>query len=229
MVSIKSRIFVTSAGSLLALIAAMILCSATRARASTFADIPDSPPAGGTCPVDIGDSLWRDPSQQVSAISTASFVDNGDGSWRAPPTPPNATVTTPPVDIGDSVFRDPSVASAGAVGGGSGDTTLRSTLFTRDGSASSAGTVASASLTESAKGAKAGTLVTANVTCPAGQELRGGGASVQTSDGESPSRAALSQSYASSTTTWTVVGVVSGDNLSAAQALDVTAIALCGQ
>ena len=172
--------------------------------------IPGSAATGPT-PVDIGDSQFR----TSPAAASSAAIDIGDSALINPPAPTTAARSASPVDIGDSALR------------ASPDNTAYTRDLSRGGTAGS-GPQATVTLVESAKGAKAGTRITASVTCPSGQELRSGGGSVQTSDGENPARAVISQSSASSTTTWTVVGVVSGDNLSAGQALDVTAIGVCG-
>jgi hypothetical protein len=147
---------------------------------------PPEPDIGADAPlVDIGDSAFR--SLPTPSAPAASLVDLNDGAFRAPPIPPSAAESAAPVDVDDGGFR------------GSPD----NTPYTRDlrRVSTDSGGQATVTLVESLRGAKAGTRVTASVTCPAGQELRGGGASVQTSDGEYPARAVLSQSYASSTRT----------------------------
>jgi hypothetical protein len=63
-------------------------------------------------------------------------------------------------------------------------------------------------------------------TCPPGQTLQAGAGAAGTSDGSD--QVALLQSYASGTTGWTAVGIVTGSGLSADEALDVVAVAVCG-
>jgi hypothetical protein len=77
----------------------------------------------------------------------------------------------------------------------------------------------------SAAGAAGNTLVTATATCPAGKVLLGGGGRVSTTD-PTIAKAAMPQSYPSSTTTWTAVGLVQL-SLSAGDTMTVTAYALC--
>jgi hypothetical protein len=64
------------------------------------------------------------------------------------------------------------------------------------------------------------------VSCdPGGHELGGGGRAV-TDDDNNPERVALTQSYESSDTARTVVGVVTND-LASTESLDVIATILC--
>ena len=69
-----------------------------------------------------------------------------------------------------------------------------------------------------------GTPVSATATCPAGKVLVGGGGQVTTS--LASGRVELQQSYPSSTTAWTAVGIVT-TLLGAGQTISVQAFALC--
>ena len=181
-----------------------LLCLGSLAGASADPNSPVAPSTVSAPSIDGGNGLWSNPSTPLSG-APASL----DAVWRTPPTPPS---------VGDS----------GPVGAGAqGDSALRSSLFSRGDSPASSSARATAGVAESAKGAKLGTTVTASASCPAGHVLRSGGASVQTSNGDNAGRAVLSQSYASSTTTWTAVGVVAGANLSADESLDLVTVALC--
>jgi hypothetical protein len=66
----------------------------------------------------------------------------------------------------------------------------------------------------------------ATATCPGGKVLLGGGAQVTTTAAQK-SRAALVSSYASSTTVWTAIAVVSTGALGSGNTMTVTAYALC--
>jgi hypothetical protein len=68
-----------------------------------------------------------------------------------------------------------------------------------------------------------------------GTILLGGGGTVVTSNGTTPGKVAIQQSYPSAPTTWTVVGVVTHDagggslqNLGAGVTMNVTAYVICG-
>ena len=77
-------------------------------------------------------------------------------------------------------------------------------------------------------GDNTGTQITATASCAAGEVLLGGGGDVTTNGvGNLKRRTVLASSYPSSTTTWTVVGVVTDSNLAATQTMSVTAFALC--
>ena len=72
--------------------------------------------------------------------------------------------------------------------------------------------------------ASANTQVSATASCRSGKQLLGGGGLVTTT--WNPSKVALSASYPSSTTVWTVKGTVLS-NLGAGETMSVTAYALC--
>jgi hypothetical protein len=78
----------------------------------------------------------------------------------------------------------------------------------------------------SAAAAAADTRVTANVSCPAGKVLLGGGGRVTTND--TARKVSIQESYPSSTTTWTVVGVVQ-TTLAFGRTMTVTPYAICSQ
>jgi hypothetical protein len=78
----------------------------------------------------------------------------------------------------------------------------------------------------SAANAARNTTVTATATCPAGKVLLGGGGVVTTTVAQKE-RAYLTASYATSTTTWTAIGVVGISALGAGQTMTVTASAFC--
>jgi hypothetical protein len=70
-----------------------------------------------------------------------------------------------------------------------------------------------------------GTTLTATATCPAGKALLGGGGTVVNDEVGSPQKTVLVQTYPSSGTVWTAVGVVTG-NLPTAK-MTVQAYAIC--
>jgi hypothetical protein len=78
----------------------------------------------------------------------------------------------------------------------------------------------------SAANAARNTTVTATATCPAGKVLLGGGG-LATTTVSAKERVHLMGSHPSSTTTWTVIGVVGIGALGAGQTMTVTAYALC--
>jgi hypothetical protein len=77
----------------------------------------------------------------------------------------------------------------------------------------------------STPGAPRNTLITATATCPSGVLLGGGGQVTTTS--ANADRAVLVASYPSSTTVWTVVGIVNQGGLGAGRTMTVQAYALC--
>ena len=69
----------------------------------------------------------------------------------------------------------------------------------------------------------AGTQVTATASCPIGQVLLGGGGTATNT--QSPELSILSQSFPSSTTQWTVVGV--STKITGGSTMTVQAFAIC--
>jgi trimeric autotransporter adhesin len=84
-------------------------------------------------------------------------------------------------------------------------------------------TLVSASTT-SAAAPTSGTTATATASCTGGKVLLGGGA--QVTNTKSPEESVITQSYPSSTTAWTAVGVVTA-NLNGANTMTVTAWVVC--
>ncbi len=72
-------------------------------------------------------------------------------------------------------------------------------------------------------GAVPGTRVTATVSCPTGTTVLGGGGTATTTIGDF---AAISQSYPSSASTWTVVAIPV-TNLLVTNSVTATAFAIC--
>lgn len=79
---------------------------------------------------------------------------------------------------------------------------------------------------QSAANAPKGTTVTATATCSSGV-LMGGGGVAMLSDGSTPFKGVLAQSYPNAVSTWTVVGVVEDANLNGGRKLNVTAYVVC--
>ncbi|CAN5142241.1 hypothetical protein BH18GEM1_BH18GEM1_03580 [soil metagenome] len=78
---------------------------------------------------------------------------------------------------------------------------------------------------QSAANAPKGTTVTATATCSG--VLMGGGGVAMLSDGSTPFKGVLAQSYPNAVSTWTVVGVVEDANLNGGRKLNVTAYVVC--
>jgi hypothetical protein len=87
-------------------------------------------------------------------------------------------------------------------------------------------TIVTGTTQQSAPNALKGKTVTATATCSSGV-LMGGGGVAMLSDGSSPFKGVLTQSYPSTASTWTVVGVVEDANLNGSRRLNVTAYAVC--
>jgi hypothetical protein len=137
---------------------------------------------------------------------------------------PNSATTAPAETV--RLLPPPAPAQGTGLSSGLLDVgAMGSATYTRgDSGARTANRVAKAA--ESMRGAVAGTTVSVTSTCPQGQTLQAGSGAAGTNGGSS--QVSLLQSYASGTTGWTAIGIVSGSGLAASESLDVIAVAVCG-